>query len=799
MSKMSRKLILLTSLFIIILFVNGCGRRDEVDPNQLPTIRITSYEGVDSLYVAQGNPIMPVTFRQTIYWEANDSDGKVEGYAFRVVHEDETTGERVPYTDDEGNPIGVPGYDVVDEDGWVYHYQQGADESIPLELTTQKTIWSDQVYAVINFPANVNGDSANVVSIFEVKCIDSEGDESESDYRYFNVNSHKPRCNVESSKGDISGSTIGTGITFSFNIVDPDQFVENVPNYFEFKLEKRNLLNELIEGEEGYEDIWWSTKDEDDVKSYFVSMDDEGGTRPALKLNNIVNGIVQDSTYIIARAVDLAGIVSEPDTVAFVVKEGFYPNTLIYNGIFQGEVGGTNKNDIVVLGNNHYVTQNPKDVILPSVVTTSGTRYAVPFWVDKDGNYSCIYSSNLKIYMHWGYSGEYETNDPYQKAKNVVYDENTFQQYFSEIKYYDLRLDGEPYYYAPLPASNNNIIDEATGKEWLRVPSTSSIFQKTILTNLAPGLHKFEVRAVDMQNEPDKTPSEFVFKIVEAIPSLEKQGILVIDDSRDHPLWSPEAIVDSLYSADYFLDFYSGQIDYIDRSWLKNNVWVNRNFTTDVISPTDLQNYKTVIYHSDHYEETNIQRDFNVLELYLQGGGNLILTGCSNIAFKALPGIISSNSSLFSRYFGIDTSEDDAIQYLNTQPNGNIKFYFEKAVSNLTPYEDIAITTDGFYSQITLPPSIFNPAALGAISYFPEEYLDLSSVEVLYKFGCVAPDDDPTSPTNAEYDYYSQQPVAIKNTASNGSKCYLIGFPLSYMNAEDVSKMLENVINDIEQ
>ena len=148
-----------------------------------------------------------------------------------------------PFTNAQGDTIGTPGYEIVDENGWVYHYQTGADETIPLELSDSKTIWTDQVYTIINFPANQDGDSTDVTSVFEVKCKDNMGEEcEESAIKYFHVNSLKPTCTVGSTKGDIAGKTIGTGIVFRFNIIDDDQFVGSIPDYFLFKLEKKDLL-----------------------------------------------------------------------------------------------------------------------------------------------------------------------------------------------------------------------------------------------------------------------------------------------------------------------------------------------------------------------------------------------------------------------------------------------------------------------------------------------------------------------------------------------------------------------------
>ncbi|MCK4654321.1 MAG: hypothetical protein KAU01_07745, partial [Candidatus Cloacimonetes bacterium] len=268
MFRLKKTMILLTTLTVIILIIGACGRKGTMYLNKLPTIMITSYEGVtESTVIDSTNP---VSFQQKIYWEASDEDGVVENYAFRVVDKD------FDFENNEGNTIATPGYEVVDEDGWAYHYLPGADEAIPLEITEAKSIWTNQVYAVINFPANEDGDSTNVTSIFEVKCKDNREDECEDTAKkYFHVNSEKPKCTVGSTKGDIHEKTIGTGVIFSFNILDNDQFVGSVPDHFKFKLERRDLASNLIpESEGGYPDVIWSTEYEPKIKEYLTTLDD---------------------------------------------------------------------------------------------------------------------------------------------------------------------------------------------------------------------------------------------------------------------------------------------------------------------------------------------------------------------------------------------------------------------------------------------------------------------------------------------------------------------------------------------
>ena len=139
---------------VVFMVLTSCdARRGTLNANLQPYITITNYFGVESDTLITES----LLFQQTIQWSGTDEDGVVEGYAFRVLNED-------------GYPIATPGYDAITEDGWVKFYTSNADLSIPLNISEDTTIWMDHTYATINFPAaDANGDSANVISIFEVK------------------------------------------------------------------------------------------------------------------------------------------------------------------------------------------------------------------------------------------------------------------------------------------------------------------------------------------------------------------------------------------------------------------------------------------------------------------------------------------------------------------------------------------------------------------------------------------------------------------------------------------------------
>lgn len=814
MFKVRKALILTTAVLLLVLAITACGRRNELNPNTRPTIHITSYEGVvDSTGIGANDPAL---FQQKIYWEANDVDGVVDKYAYRVV-------------DKDGNPYinGTPGHDVVDEDGWVFHYNDGADETIPLYLSTQKSIWTNEVYSVINFPANIEGESAVVVSRFDVQCkdnsgelsiaVDNNGIETGEDYdsKYFSVYSLEPGINISSTKGDINGEEIGQGIVFQFTILDDDPYVGPVPDCFKFRLEKRDLLGRVIsEDEGGYPaGIEYTTKNLPNINKYLVTQ----FTDPMLRLNTYSSGVPQDSTYLIARSVDLAGIESEENEIGFAVKEGFYPGTIVYDGR-----DAPTSNNIFALGDNHFTTYIAGQIpsIIPSVLTAEGTHFSTPFWIDKDGYYSVIGSNNLNIYMKWGYNGEYGlktengvaiNNNPNASKIAAVLDEVTNKAYFSEIVFYDLRLDGEPYYYAPLPASDYNIIDPETGKEWLRIPVSSSIAGSATFTGLDFGMHKFEVRAIDLQGVADATPDEFIFKIIEPTPKAEKSGILIIDDEKNHNATAPTDLLDSIYLS--FLEDYDGEVTVLTRDDMHTNNY-NLHFSTNIFSPTDLQQYKLVIYHSDSPKvPNNFTTEYDAINLYLAGGGNLVFSGCSTLKTIVMVNSKANGFPLITRYFGLPVGEDDALLY-PTRPDGTdaaqdafLKLnYFVKAVKEESMPVDMDLLLPSFNENVnqifisTDPDTgdlVYAPNnAYGPLSYFNEDLL-LEGTEVVFRFGCKEAGDGLFDPTLDEYNKYSGQPVAIRKVTENNS-CYMFGFPLSYMNPEQVKDVLNHIISEIE-
>ncbi len=767
-----KKIFLYSLLILIVLSISTCGRKDALSPNSQPEIRITSSYGIDSLEFDED--IYPISFQQKIFWQANDLDGTVEHYAFRVLDENE-------------NPIlGTPDHDFTDSLGWVYHYQLGADENIPMNDPSAKlTVWTEQVYALINFPANVDGDSAVVTGIFEVKCKDNRGLESEPARKYFNVKSLQPAVTGSSSKGDISGKTVGLGIILEFMMLDEDPYVDPVADYFEFQLIKRDLENQVIP-EPDYEE-WISTKGQEDINRFYLTPN----STPSLIPNSYIENEPADSTFLIFRAIDKAGIISEPDTISFLVKDNFYPETLIYI------------KDIFVLGENHFVTQRDASLgkIIPLIQTSSGYKYSTPFWIDKDGNFKVLCSNDLKIYLHWGWHGEFEEDDPFAKREGNLLDGEIHQNYFSEVQYFDLRLDNEPYYYPPFPPQDVNLVIDNDGTEWLRVPKNYDIDQETVLANLDYGTHSFEVRVVDLQGHFDLTPAVLDFEIMEKVPEDEKQGILIIDDSNNLDF---DAIIDSLYLE--FVSDYDGIVDEIKRKEIKDLIdglgLGTVHFNKSVLSPTDLQGYKFIIFHSDILtDDSNFYKEYDPLNLYLELGGNLIFS-CGNSILLSQDLCTEQEIPIFEKFFGLPLEDNifNTVTNIETEASFFDLQFFDKALAENSFENNINLELPSFHVWVTLK------QGLGPVAYF-ENFTDDS--EVIFRYGCKFPeigtdfeewddiDDNDQFPSESQYNEFNGKPVALKKIMEN-SCCYIFGFPLSFMNPDEVRNMMNSILTELD-
>lgn len=357
--------------------------------------------------------------------------------------------------------------------------------------------------------------------------------------------------------------------------------------------------------------------------------------------------------------------------------------------------------------------------------------------------------------------------------------------YNSEIVYFDLRLNGEALFYPPVPASGENLQVDEDGKQWLRVSRYDSIFDKITITRPALihsgndlyGSHVFKIRAVDLQGVVDREPYTLNFNIVPKVEAADKNGVLIVNDVA-----SNLSLVESKYhEVMTHIGVDSAMVDY--RSLTNSGL----HFGRDLLSPTDMQNYKLVIYNQDvePHLNANFHNEFATLFLYLQTGGNLVLSGGKNLQYSHVE---SFNAGLYPNtdFFGIGNDEED------------VTFFGANFLQQ--PYFVSAMPDNGFTTQldVQIPPD-FSTAfinltqAIGPIAKFNE-----FTSTVIYRYGAKAPGTDNYSPTQEWYDEFNGFPVALKNIRDNGSKCYVFGFPLMYMELDDVKSMYQEIWNDLD-
>lgn len=818
MSNKSYKLLaIILILTVAAFFVTGCGKSGNRFENQLPSISITSFEGWsnDNIPANVDTLTHEYVFQQKIFWHATDPDGIITGYAFRIL-------------DENHQPIAVPGYSYIADaatglipdqllnkygEGWVMHYLPSAEQEKPLDdPEAKRTIWTNQKYAVINFPAaNENGDPMPTLSYFEVVAIDNRGGiSSNTAKRKFRTNSHRPVCNVTTTKGNPDGGDVGSGITIRFSMSYPDtlgMLISAIPSKYEFKMMK---INEATgQPVEGSETQWFSTEDQDHINEYKLTK----RTNPPLEYDYEENGnSLGTSTRIIARATDLAGVSSEftepPNGITpswqvdFKVKPGFYPKTLLYS------------QKLLALGENHFEDRGDDSTpeVLPFTIFNNDQIFATPLFRDFSNTYSVIYSPDLRIYVRWGWWGEYANesssgtfeypiDNPYVKKVDAVLSEPNpdigyagGDNYYSEITHFDIRYDGEPYHFPPFPPETNNHTDE-DGTVWLRLPLYSPLRQSIVLTGnqISPGTHTFEVRAVDSQDEVSQDPAVFKFDVMPYVPASSREGILIVDDDAHHVLNSPEDIVNAKY------EFMTEDIDQVTMVKYGQNGegGTYRDVRGRYLAASELQNYKLVIYHADNPGSGGtFENEIDGLSLFLRMGGNLLVSHTSQFASKATD-ISNKRGYTLLGYMGLPDMPS-----LNKELASNPYYYFQNAVGSMQ-YPNMGLQYSTHPSNTEGTPA-FNSIiearkGLHTVAYFNEiDGVPNILGEPIYTYGCKPVDFETAPPSAAHFDKLNGRVVGIRNVNRNGGRVYTLTFPLSYMLNNDTKAAINSIWSELQ-
>lgn len=794
--KSVKLLSIILMMLLLMLVLAGCGKSGTRLGNQAPEIKITSFEGWDSTYVSAGyDTTLVYSFHQRVYWHAWDKDGIVTGYAFRVL-------------DENNDPIVTPGYeylasaadnlipqnllDLDPKGGWVIHYLPGEDQTKPLDdSNTRRTIWTSDKYAVINFPAaDINGDPMPRASKFEVVAIDNRGAiTSNIAWRNFTTTSNRPTCTLSTTKGKPYGGSVGAGLKLSFSMDDGDPFLPITPFRYQFQIMKTDLLGNVTTPPESL--VWIDTKTQTVAPGSLLTIGEfliNLTSNPPLKYDFDANGNQVSLTKVIGRATDMAGVISIPDTnsvISFRVKKGFSPKSLIYGP------------KTYAMGDYHYEDWGDDTTaeVLPTQYTQGGQRWATPLFKDFENKNTAVFSNNLKLWIRWGWLGEYfnegivpyDENIPYGKKVDVVIDRATGTNYFSEITYFHLRYDNDYYKFPPY---DHLKIQDANGDWWLRIPKDSVIGQSILLTGFPippdsePGEHVFQMACEDLQGVVDPIPAEYRFYLHKLIPPSARNGILVIDNDLPQASYSPQPEVQSFYES--LFSNYSGDIRFVNQSYpnaepdpiMLDTFSDARNRQ---IAFSEMQKYKLVVYHNDNPAKMGSFIDLaDALTLYMLNGGNLVVSHSSQI--KSMMDQLSPTNtrSTLKNYMGFI---DSPTEILNLGSSATNNPFFVKAVANAPGFNDVTLnTTNNYFNLANLR------KGLGAVAYFPQTF-----GESIYQLGC-KPVDFPTSPpTQAQFDNFNGQTVGIRLVNGYGGKAYTFGFPLSYMDSIEAKSLMDQI------
>ncbi|MDZ4182582.1 MAG: hypothetical protein U1B83_06880, partial [Candidatus Cloacimonadaceae bacterium] len=290
-----------------------------------------------------------------------------------------------------------------------------------------------------------------------------------------------------------------------------------------------------------------------------------------------------------------------------------------------------------------------------------------------------------------------------------------------------------------------------------------------VFGNLSNGIHQMQVCAVDLQGAISD-PVTVEINLLPYKPVSQRSGILVVDDSMHHNSYSPEAFVDSFYSA------------VVPGVWGEVAGFETNAGTTSfsLVSPGLMQNYSAVLWHSDNPSSSgSLVQSIDALELYLAGGGNLVLSGTNRLEY--IFGQFSYHQDFLLNRFGIASLG----QITALSHSVSSKAFFVNAIGQNGPGDIPLNLQTPFNSIVSLR------QGLSLISYFDPD----ADLDFLYRFGCKAID-APYPPTQEEYDLYSEKYVAYKYSNA-GAKVVVFGFPLSYMAQAEVATGLQSVFSDL--
>ncbi|MBL7108303.1 MAG: hypothetical protein ISS38_03300 [Candidatus Cloacimonetes bacterium] len=825
----SRYLVFLIFFVVVTLItIMSCGRKGTLNPNNAPTIEISEYSGIsrpdtidtdslmfseiDTLFAGDMDSLYANLFYQEIFWNASDNDGWIEGYAYRIGTWDSTATEW--YYDK------AFGTEVSDE-GWVLHEQPNGE----MDIWTSHVVVSAKVY----FPSTDTTDFKNNFGKFEVKCKDDRGDISNTAAKYFCTWSDIPSSRVSTSQDRIDSCRVGTAILFKFNVMDDnDPFgMGSEAAYFKYRLMYYERIGADTLSVEGCGDLidstgWFSTENLEDTDEVLLMEnypdDDEyKNIKPILRVNEI-----DEVTQIQLKTIDKAGLEDPtPDKMTFFVRGHFTPETCPFMSSwtladYPPEYYNL-KNQalnimphIYVLGKNTYLTYLAEEEEIPSQISNGEFHYANQFYMDKNEEYSAIWSDNIEIYLRWEYLGEFEHSNTKEReyvAHTYHYDSNLdeYQQYFCDIEFMDIQLDGTT---DGLPPLSQEIVSDESG-DWMRIPIYED--QNCKLFDIESGEHTFKVRAVDYQGAVDPTPESLVFTLHEKVETAEKSEILVIDDTKDEDKFSVEDSVDTFYEdlLEEYTEVETFDLEDLTEIKTKNSELRNDEFAPS-FAPSDIQNYKFILWHANNpksYSQYNMMSQvrvvphYDVLRFHLESGGNLLFTGCAKICdpitaptdflqeYAGLADTLSSLTTTLENDFGL-WGNPNTQNSVFAGANGSGDF---SEIDSLNLNTELYLMNHPFFGDAyfpeywfpLMPDFWFELGAIGNVTF-----LNLANGESI--FTCI-----PSS--QSAHEQFEGVCVGSKyQKSADTGIVYILGFPLYYIEPNDAKDFIDKVITQIE-
>lgn len=691
---------LLWLLFLVMM--TSCGRDIPTAPASEPTSAISFSEAK-----------IPLDDQEYLYRQIIAPSEKAQGSEY-AYHLQTLSGE-------------LPQDFEADGEGWLWF---GDD------------IWTEKAALIIDYTSQ-DGKIKDMVTGVSIRCRAADGRVSEISSAF---RSTRIIGSIINPSFRYNGANTGCGAEFGLREVIGDIFVEGL--YAHHYMYRLNLLSSGLEVV-NY-GTWHSSLQMADIRKVILNAE----TTPAITPTPD-NHYTQFECYVVTRQ----GVEEATrSSVYFHAQAGYKPKAMLYH--------------VAGLGAEHFSIVNDDQMMSHELIPSPTANKNRRLWAGDDC-LEAIWSADFKLYLQWGYYGQYGfvtsggnivyTDNPWEHEVNICLDANTYENYGSRVEFFDLRWDNQPFpalgcFINPQPVSHQD------GSVWLRVRNYNADARHHTFEGLAPGMHQFEVCAVDLQNVLS-TPVVQSINLVPYKPYSQRSGILIVDDDIGNT-YSPDAYVDNFYNSVVSSTY--GPVQTVELSEALNTV---------NISPVLMQNYRGLVWHADNPSHGGYL-SFNVdaLNIYLSNAGRMMLSGTNKLGTHFYE--MSSHSDFLQRCFGISNQQ----QYGYLSNSLAINSFFVAGLG-LDGMPNIDLELDDAFIYI-----VEMRQGLSAVTWFNSGM----DVGYLYQFGCKPVTAD-YPPTQEQYDLYSSKYVGFMHQEGD-AKVAVFGFPLSYMEIEDVDLAMDQLL-----